>query len=110
MAGSTVNIGTGATIVFGTSGFTSEVMSIDWSGITRAAVETTHLGTSPAGAGKIASKTHIPGDLADAGEISLELHFDPDQNPPVEAVTETVTLTLPLVAGDATAATDQIFV
>ena len=100
-----VDLGTGTTIVFGTSGFTAEITDISWSGISREIIDTTHLGTSPASGSEIGSKTFLAGDLTDPGEISLEGHFDPDQIPPLEAAAETVTITFPLPVGGTTAAT-----
>ena len=104
MAGSTVDIGTGTTITFGTSNFSSELTGLGWSGIARESVDTSHMGTSAAGATEIGQRTFIPGDLVDPGEISIELHFDPDQQPPIDQATETITISFPLVAGDATPA------
>lgn len=100
-----VDIGTGTTIVFGTSGFNAEVTDVDWGGLSREAIETTHLGTAVAGAGKVGSKTYIPGDLSDPGEISLTGHFNPNLKPPMEAAAETITVTFPLPAGGTTPAT-----
>ncbi len=90
------DIGTGASIAFD-SGFLAEITNIDWGGIERVAVNTSHLLTTPA-------HTHIPGDLYDSGELSVDIHFDPDLTPPFNDVTETVTLTFPLPAGKTTAA------
>lgn len=89
--------GTGTTIVFATSGFAAEVRGIDWSGITRPSVKTSHLGT-------VADDTFIPGDLVDNGTISLDIHHDPSLVIPIAAVKETVTVTYPLKAGDVTPA------
>lgn len=104
MAGGTVDVGTGTTLVFGTSSFTSELLSVGHSGISRVSIETSHMGTAAPGAGKFGNMTFIPGDLSDPGELSVEFHFDPDQLPPIDKVKETITVTFPLVAGDATAA------
>lgn len=105
MAGATVDNAMGITAVFGTSSFTSEVTDIDWGGITRNPIDTSHQGIAAAGAGKFGNKTFIPADLSDPGELTLTLHFDPDQEPPIDQPAETLTLTWPLASGDATAAT-----
>ena len=104
MAGATVDVGTGTTITFGTSGFTANLMSVRWSGISRAAIDTSHMGTTAAGANQFGSRTFIPGDLVDPGELALEVQFNPQTNPPIGAAAETITVTFPLVAGDATPA------
>ena len=92
-----VNNGTAGTITFGTSGFTASITNINWDGIERASLPTSHLGTTTA-------HTFIPGDLYDPGEISLDIQFDPDDFPPISAVAETITVTYPLTAGATTAA------
>ncbi len=95
----TADIGTGTHIAFGTSAFAALVRSISHSGMNRAAIETTHLMTSPAAAGTFGSKTFIPGDLCDPGELKLEIHFNPDNVPPLEGVQEQVTITFPIPLG-----------
>jgi hypothetical protein len=104
MPGTAVDVGHGTTITFGTSGFTANIMSVRWSGIQRTAVETSHMATTAPGANQFGNKTFIPSDLSDPGELTLELHFNPQTNPPIDAVAETMTVTWPLVAGDSTPA------
>lgn len=103
MAGTPVDVGTGATIVFGTSSFTAQVKDIDWGGIARDSHETTHLSTSVPGANEFGGKTFIPGDLADGGEITMDIHFNPDTLPPINLAPEVVTVTWPKAAADTTA-------
>jgi len=105
MAGTTIQDGHGTTIVFGTSSFSSEVVSIDWSGITRDAIDATHLASTAPSATQFGGMEKIPPDLADAGELSVEIHTDPDKIPPVNLVAETITITFPLVTGDSSATT-----
>ena len=95
MADPAVDIGTGTTITFGTSGFTSELLSISWSGIARESVHTSHMGTAAPGADKFGNRTFLPGDLADPGEITAEFHFDPSQDPIINEAAETITITFP---------------
>jgi len=102
-----VDLGTGTTITFGTSGFSAEITNISHDGINREIIETSHLGTSPAGANEIGSKTFLAGDLSDPGELTLEGHFDGDDIPPVEGAPETVTVTFPLGSGETTPTTWQ---
>ncbi len=100
-----VDIGTGTSILFGTSGFAAELTSVSMDGISREIVETSHLGTPIAGAGKLGSKTFIAGDLSDPGTLSIEGHFDADIIPPLEAAAELITITFPLGAGESVAST-----
>lgn len=86
------DIGTGTTITFGTSGFAARLMDVDWGGIKRAAVQTTHMGTT-------SNHSFMPGDLVDRGEIGLTFHFDPSLTPPIASAIETVTITWPVPAG-----------
>lgn len=104
MAGGTnVDISTGLTLVLATSGFTADVLNVDWSGISRESIETSHMGTSPAGANKIGNKTFMPGDLIDPGEIVMEIHFNPENLPPIGEAAEIATLTWPKAADQSVA-------
>lgn len=107
MPGASVDLGNGASITFGTSGWTAQITSLAWNGVSRASVETSHLGTSAAAAGKIGSKTFMPASLTDPGSLAIEGHFNPNTNPPIEQAAETITVTFPLVSGDSTAANWQ---
>lgn len=91
MAAST-QVATGATITFST-GFFAEINNISWSGYSREAIETSHMGTTTA-------KTFIPALLADPGELVVDLNLDQDAKPPLNAAAETVTVTIP--AGETT--------
>lgn len=104
MAGTNVDVSTGLTVVFGTSAFTGDVIGLTIDGITRVAVDTSHMATAAAGAGKYGNMTFISGDLSDPGSLGLEIHFNPETTPPIDLVAETITITWPLAAGDSTAA------
>ncbi len=95
----TVDIGTGTTIVFGTSAFSAEVLDVSGPGLARESIETSHMGTSGPGAGSVGSKTFMPADLVDPGELSFDVHFNPDTVPPIHGDAETVTVTFPIPAG-----------
>ena len=105
MAGSTVDTATGITVVFATSAFTAEVKDVSWGGISRESKDISHQGNAAPGAGKFGNMTFMPGDLSDPGELSLEIHFDADQEPPIDQAAEPITVTWPKVSGDTTAAT-----
>ncbi len=105
MAGASVNIGTGTTITFATTGFSAEVIeTVEWTGITRPAVDTTHMTSTQASTGQFGGRTFIPPKFADPGQIALMLHFNPQTNVPINSAAETITVAFPLVSGDATAA------
>jgi len=104
MAGALVDNGTGTTITFGTSSFTSNLLNASHSGINRESLPTSHMGTADAGSGTFGNMTFIPGQLSDPGELTVEFHFDPDKEPLIDQPAETITVTFPLVAGDATPA------
>jgi hypothetical protein len=99
----TVDVGTGASVTF-SSGFFAEIANLDWSGITREAIETSHMGTAAPSAGEFGNKTFIPGDLSDPGSLDVELHFNPDTIPPIDGAAETVTLQFAASDGDTTGA------
>jgi hypothetical protein len=95
-----IDVGTGVTVVFGTSGFSGYLLNIDGPEVARVSVETTHYGTT-------GGKTFRPGDLYDPGEIALEFAFDPDLSVPIfnAEQPETVTITWPIPAGKSSGAT-----
>lgn len=86
----TSDIGTGVTITFGTSSFAARVASISIDGMSREAIETSHLATTVDAMG---GRTYIPGDLVGAGTLTLEIHFDPTLTPPIGAAAESITIT-----------------
>lgn len=90
--------GTGATIVFGTSAFTAEIMSMSGNDISRADIDDTHLTTT-------GYRTYIPSDLLEGGTVEFEFAFDPDSQPPIDGAAETITITFPIPAGDSSGAT-----
>lgn len=92
------DVGTGTTIAFGTSSFTADLLSLDSGGASRESYETSHMGTTT-------DMTFSPKSLVDRGSIDIEIAFDPDDQPPIGGATETITITFPLPAGGATAAT-----
>lgn len=94
-----VDIGTGTTITFGTSGFTAQVLAVRGPNPARGSVDTTHMGSTAATADQQGGRTHIPTKLADMGEIELDIHFNPDTWPPVRGNAETVRLTYPIPSG-----------
>lgn len=99
MATPLVDLGTGTTVTFGTSGFTAELTDIQISNLSREVIETSNLATPQAGAGQIGSKTFLAGDLTDPGSVTLTGHFNPDTVPPLEGAAETVTITFPPNSG-----------
>ena len=94
MAG-TALIGTGATIAFGTSSYSVEVTNCN-----RPAIDTTHLGTTNA-------RTFRPGDLYDGGQVEVDIHYDPDDHPPISGAEETITITFDVPSGLTNGATAQ---
>ncbi len=89
-------------LVFGTTGsdaFLAEITSINWSGLTRESIDQTHT-ASPNN-----YKEFDPSTLVDAGELEVELNFDPDTEPPIEQAKAALTITFPLASGQITAAT-----
>lgn len=91
------DIGFGATITFGSS-FFSGIRSMSWSGISREAVDVSSQDSTSA-------MDFLPADLYDPGELSIEgvLGADMDWTTPIAAAAESVTVTLPLKSGQATA-------
>lgn len=112
MAGSTVYLGTGSDVTFGTStgiggagNYTAEVRGISWSGLNRPTVPTPHMNMDTAPTGKeFGNSTHLQVAAAQGGELTIEVNFNPDYTPPLVpgtvATSETITLQFPLLTGD----------
>jgi hypothetical protein len=85
-----INVGTGTSISFGTSGFTADILDISPPNASRVSIETSHMGTTTA-------HTFTPGDLVDWGELGFDIVFDPTSAniPPIKNSAETVTITFP---------------
>ena len=85
----TPDTGIGTTITFtGSTAFIANVTSITWEGISRAALETTHLASG-------AWRTYMPGDLLEPGNLAIEMHFEAANSPPITATANTVTINFP---------------
>jgi len=75
MAHSNAAIGHGAVIMFEgvttdvTNSLMANILDFDWSGISRAAIDTTHMGSGDV-------KTFIPGGTYDPGALSATLQFN----------------------------------
>lgn len=88
------DVGTGAVFTFVTTALSLDLTSIEWGGISREPIDVTHLGSTPA-------KEFIPGDLYDAGEITIEGLLDPNDGDavPISGAAETMRITFPIPAG-----------
>jgi hypothetical protein len=104
MPGLPVDVGIGTTITFGSSGFTAEITDVRITGFNRNAIETSHMGTTAPSTNQVGNKTFVPSKLSDPGSLAMTIHFNPNTNPPLDAVAETVTVTWPKAPADATAA------
>lgn len=93
-----IDVSTGTTITFGTSSWTGAVQSIDSLSFERQVKDRTHLGTTT-------FRAKAPGDLQDAGGLTVRFFFDPDDPPPITAAVETITLTFPIPVGKSAGAT-----
>ena len=84
------DIGTSATVTFGTSAWSFEMIDLSWSGMERNFIDSSHLGTTVA-------RTFLLGDLYDPGALTIQGHLDTDAagNPILTNALETVTLTFP---------------
>lgn len=92
--------GNTSTLTFGTSGLSVSIKQITGSDETRESLEDSHLGTT-------SSKTFVPSDLVDRGEIEFEFFFDGAlaSLPAITGAAETGTISYPLVGAQSTRAT-----
>lgn len=85
------------TIIAFDSNFFAEVDGIDWDGIERAALDTTHLRTALNSVSSVdteaAARTFLPSDIMDFGSMRISLFHDSDDRPPIDKAEETMTLT-----------------
>ncbi len=82
------DVATGITIVFGTSGFSAEIIDVTPIRATREAIDDTHQGTTN-------TRTSIPADLVDPGQVRFTIAYNPSTEPPMHAALEVVTITHP---------------
>ena len=78
---------TGTTVTF-SSGFFAEILSITGPGGTRVSLSTSHMGT-------VVAHTFTPGDLVDWGSVTLEIQFEPTEDPPIDNAAETMSINWP---------------
>lgn len=93
MASPLSDIGTGATIAFGTSSFTARFSEFNWEGIERQVIPAPYLALPATGSGKIGNMPKLLGTVIDPGRITGTIHFNPDTVPPIDEVAETITVT-----------------
>ena len=84
-------IGTGITIEFKRSGFTAEILDVTPPGRTREAVDVSHQLT-------VGAQIFLPKKLHDPGELSFDIQFNPDTDPPIDQAPEEIVLTFPSTA------------
>lgn len=93
-----VDVTTGATLTAGTSGWTAELTGINVSGVSRPAIDVTHLGSTT-------WREFVAGDLIDPGSIEIEGHLQPDDAlDSIQDVAETWTIQFAASGGDGTGA------
>lgn len=81
------DLGHGATVTW-ENGFVANITAMSWSGITRAAVDSTTFSTS-------GGKTKLPADTYDPGTLTATIQHDPAGNLPITQAAESLTLTFP---------------
>jgi hypothetical protein len=91
-------IATGTTVSFGTSSFSMNIDTVQPYDLQREAVNMSHMGTQD-------FHVFTPAMLVDAGELTIDGHFDPDIDPPIDAAAEEITVQFPPQGADTTGAT-----
>lgn len=95
------DLATGTTIAFATSSFTAEILDISISGISRNSHDMGHHGTT-------GGRPFKPDKTYDPGEITIEILYDPDDQPPITGSPEQVTITTPVPSGSSNGATHVV--
>ena len=91
------DIGHGSSILFGTSGFAANIISFDPASMSRDSIDTSYMGGT-------VFRTFIPG-MIDMGELSLDVQFDAEIDPPIDGAVESIVVTFPLIGADSAGAT-----
>ena len=92
IGGSAVDVGTGASVTFA-SGFVARLLSLSLDDAAREAIKTTYMGsTAGDDTDNFGGHTYIPGQLSDAGSVTMEIHFNPDTLPPIGSAAETFSI------------------
>jgi hypothetical protein len=97
MSSPLVQCATGTSIAFSSS-FFAQITKVDWSGIKRKSIETSHMGIAAPSVGTMGNATSIPGKITDPGELKVEIHFNPDTIPPIDAAASSCVITFPSTA------------
>ena len=90
--------GQSSTVAFGTSGFSGNIHVIGGTEMSRDSISDSNLTTTT-------FETSIPADLVEPGEFQVEFEYDPNTQPPISGVAETITVTSPVPSGSSNAAT-----
>ncbi len=77
--------GDGTTVVFGTQGFSANLLNVGPPNQTVEDLETSHMGTT-------GHKTYIPADLIEGGEMSMLIQFAGSLAPTIGAAPELITV------------------
>lgn len=89
MASPVPDVATGITVTFGTSSWTPRIRDMQPPGpYERQSLRTSYQSTSEA-------HTFTPGDLVDYGSVNITGWFNPDDDIPITAVPETITIVYP---------------
>ena len=109
MSSEAVRSGIGTSITFGTSLFTARVKGYSDLSVEREILDGTHMGTAASATAPFSGlhfREKCPGDLATAGDLQLDIIFDPDANDlPIAGAEETITLTFSTVGAQSAGAT-----
>ena len=85
-------LSTGITIAFETTGFTGNLKSVAWSEIARSQIDDSTWTTTT-------KRSFSPPDLSKPGLLGMTIHFDPDQEPPIDGDAERITVRWPNATG-----------
>lgn len=85
--------GCGLTITFSSGFTTSKITNVSWNGISRKAIDKTNTASTEGW------MEYFPACLKDAGQLEIDLLFDPQVEPPITGDAETITVTMPIPAG-----------
>lgn len=108
MPGTDKIVGAGATVTFGTSGYTAKIADISWNGASRKVIPVPDFSTAAPTNDDIANMPKILSTISDGGQFSIRVYvnsaFGTTARPPLDDALETVTFKFPKASGDSTSA------
>lgn len=91
MPSPSVDTSNGTTLSF--SGWSAEIVSMEFDEISREEIDATHLASAEED--NFGGREYIPAALVEPGGVEMEIHLNPDTDPPIDGAEAECTITFP---------------